>query len=343
MLEKENAALDSAKAPEDFTEAEIDLLCMQAEAEAQGGTDLTEEDASADWDESPEKAAVSSHSGGKDDPNMDGIHLYMTQMCSVPLLTPEEELACAVRISEGSEEARQKMIESNLRLVVSIAKRYCNRGLQFLDLIQEGNMGLLTAVEKYDYRKGYRFSTYASWWIRQTITRALAERSRLIRLPVHMAEAVSKVTKASQELSQELDREPTVEEIAEKTGIAVEKIPKLLLAAQPPLSLANHVGEDGDAELGDLISDDSAADPEKYASQAILREQIGEALDSLSEREKEVLEMRFGFRGGKIYTLEEVGKALNVTRERARQIENNALLKLKKPRFTKNLGPWEET
>ena len=267
----------------------------------------------------------------------DPVRMYLKEIGKVPLLTPEEEIALATRMSEGDEEAKHRMTEANLRLVVSIAKRYVGRGMLFLDLIQEGNLGLIKAVEKFDYTKGYKFSTYATWWIRQAITRAIADQARTIRIPVHMVETINKTIRVSRQLLQELGHDPSAEEIAAEMDMPVEKVRDILKIAQEPVSLETPIGEEEDSHLGDFIPDEDASEPSEAASFSLLREQLEEVLDTLAPREKKVLELRFGIVDGRTRTLEEVGKEFNVTRERIRQIEAKALRKLRHPSRSKKL------
>lgn len=267
----------------------------------------------------------------------DPVRMYLKEIGRVPLLSPDEEVDLAKRMSDGDQEAKNRMTESNLRLVVSIAKRYVGRGMQFLDLIQEGNLGLIKAVDKFDYTKGYKFSTYATWWIRQAITRAIADQARTIRIPVHMVETINKVIRVSRQLLQELGHDPTAEEIAEEMNLPVDKVRDILKIAQEPVSLETPIGEEEDSHLGDFIPDEEASEPAEAASFALLREQLDEVLDTLTPREKKVLELRFGMTDGRTRTLEEVGKEFNVTRERIRQIEAKALRKLRHPSRSKKL------
>ncbi len=267
----------------------------------------------------------------------DPVRMYLKEIGKVPLLTPDEEVALAIRMSEGDEEAKRRMTEANLRLVVSIAKRYVGRGMLFLDLIQEGNLGLIKAVEKFDYTKGYKFSTYATWWIRQAITRAIADQARTIRIPVHMVETINKTIRVSRQLLQELGHDPSAEEIADEMDVPVDKVRDILKIAQEPVSLETPIGEEEDSHLGDFIPDEDASEPSEAASFSLLREQLEEVLDTLAPREKKVLELRFGIVDGRTRTLEEVGKEFNVTRERIRQIEAKALRKLRHPSRSKKL------
>ena len=267
----------------------------------------------------------------------DPVRMYLKEIGKVPLLTPDEEIELARQMSEGSEFAKHRMTEANLRLVVSIAKRYVGRGMLFLDLIQEGNLGLIKAVEKFDYTKGYKFSTYATWWIRQAITRAIADQARTIRIPVHMVETINKTIRVSRQLLQELGHDPSAEEIAEEMDMPVDKVRDILKIAQEPVSLETPIGEEEDSHLGDFIPDEAASEPSEAASFSLLREQLEEVLDTLAPREKKVLELRFGIVDGRTRTLEEVGKEFNVTRERIRQIEAKALRKLRHPSRSKKL------
>ena len=282
--------------------------------------------------EDPEEALADS--GIKlDDP----VRMYLKEIGKIPLLTPEEELETARRMAEGDEAARQKMTEANLRLVVSVAKRYVGRGMQLLDLVQEGNLGLLKAVEKFDYSKGYKFSTYATWWIRQSITRSIADQARTIRIPVHMVETINRVIRTAHSMVQSLGREPTAQEIADEMKLDVARVEEILKIAQEPVSLETPIGEEEDSHLGDFIQDEDASQPAEAASYTMLREQLEEVLNTLTPREEQVLRMRFGLVDGKSHTLEEVGKEFDVTRERIRQIESKALRKLRHPSRSKKL------
>ena len=267
----------------------------------------------------------------------DPVRMYLKEIGKVPLLTPEEEQELARRMNAGDEEAKRRMTEANLRLVVSIAKRYVGRGMLFLDLIQEGNLGLIKAVEKFDVEKGYKFSTYATWWSRQAITRAIADQARTIRIPVHMVETINKTIRVSRQLLQELGHDPSAEEIAAEMNMPVDKVRDILKIAQEPVSLETPIGEEEDSHLGDFIPDEDASEPSEAASFSLLREQLEEVLDTLAPREKKVLELRFGIVDGRTRTLEEVGKEFNVTRERIRQIEAKALRKLRHPSRSKKL------
>ena len=286
----------------------------------------------ADLDE-PEALPEDVENAKLDDP----VRMYLKEIGRIKLLTPEEEQEIAKKMAEGDEDARKRMSEANLRLVVSIAKRYVGRGMQLLDLIQEGNLGLMKAVEKFDYTKGYKFSTYATWWIRQSITRAIADQARTIRIPVHMVETINRVLRTSHSMVQKLGREPTTKEIADELHIEESKVEEVLKIAQEPVSLETPIGEEEDSHLGDFIQDDEASQPSEEASYTLLREQLEEVLSTLTPREEQVLRMRFGLTDGKPHTLEEVGKEFDVTRERIRQIEAKALRKLRHPSRSKKL------
>ena len=267
----------------------------------------------------------------------DPIRMYLKEIGKIPLLSTDEEIELAKRMENGDEEARKRLAEANLRLVVSIAKRYVGRGMQFLDLIQEGNLGLIKAVEKFDYRKGYKFSTYATWWIRQAITRAIADQARTIRSPVHMVETINRLIRASRQMVQELGREPTPEELARKLDMPVERVREIKKISQDPVSLETPIGEEEDSHLGDFIQDDNVMVPADQAAFTLLHEQLMESLETLSEREQQVLRLRFGLDDGRPRTLEEVGRVFHVTRERIRQIEAKALRKLRHPSRSKKL------
>ncbi len=267
----------------------------------------------------------------------DHVRMYLKEIGKVPLLSSEEEVELAKRMEQGDKEAKSKLAEANLRLVVSIAKRYVGRGMQLLDLIQEGNLGLMKAVEKFDYKKGYKFSTYATWWIRQAITRAIADQARTIRIPVHMVETINKLLRVSRQLLQELGREPTNEEIAEKMDIPVARVREILKISQDPVSLETPIGEEEDSHLGDFIKDENITSPADAAAFVLLKEQLNQVLATLTDREQEVLRLRFGLEDGRARTLEEVGKEFNVTRERIRQIEAKALRKLRHPSRSRKL------
>ena len=275
---------------------------------------------------------------GIDDP----VRMYLKEIGRVPLLTAEEEIELAKKMEKGDEEAKRRLAEANLRLVVSIAKRYVGRGMLFLDLIQEGNLGLIKAVEKFDYRKGYKFSTYATWWIRQAITRAIADQARTIRIPVHMVETINKLIRVSRQLLQELGREPAPEEVAQEMEIPVERVREIMKIAQEPVSLETPIGEEEDSHLGDFIEDEDAPAPAEAASFILLKEQLEEVLETLTPREKKVLRLRFGLDDGRARTLEEVGQEFGVTRERIRQIEAKALRKLRHPSRSKKLKDYLE-
>ena len=272
----------------------------------------------------------------------DPVRMYLKEIGKVPLLSAEEEIELAKRMELGDQEAKKRLAEANLRLVVSIAKRYVGRGMLFLDLIQEGNLGLIKAVEKFDYRKGYKFSTYATWWIRQAITRAIADQARTIRIPVHMVETINKLIRVSRQLLQELGREPTPEEIAAEMNMPVERVREILKISQEPVSLETPIGEEEDSNLGDFIQDDNVPVPADAAAFTLLKEQLEEVLGTLTEREQKVLTLRFGLEDGRARTLEEVGKEFNVTRERIRQIEAKALRKLRHPSRSRKLKDYLE-
>ena len=277
--------------------------------------------------------ASATDGAGMDDP----VRMYLKEIGKVPLLTAEQEQELAQRMLEGDEDAKSQLIEANLRLVVSIAKRYLGRGMQFLDLIQEGNLGLIKAVDKFDHSKGFKFSTYATWWIRQAITRAIADQARTIRIPVHMVETINRLVREQRALIQELGREPTVEEIAERMNLSVEKVREIQKISQEPVSLEKPIGEEEDSHLGDFIPDDDAMSPADQVAYTLLKEQLLDAMKGLTAREEKVLRLRFGLDDGRQRTLEEVGKEFNVTRERIRQIEAKALRKLRHPSRSKKL------
>ncbi|AYA77058.1 MULTISPECIES: RNA polymerase sigma factor RpoD [unclassified Robertmurraya] len=272
----------------------------------------------------------------------DPVRMYLKEIGRVDLLSAEEEIELANRIEQGDEEAKRRLAEANLRLVVSIAKRYVGRGMLFLDLIQEGNMGLIKAVEKFDYRKGFKFSTYATWWIRQAITRAIADQARTIRIPVHMVETINKLIRVQRQLLQDLGREPTPEEIGEDMDLTPDKVREILKIAQEPVSLETPIGEEDDSHLGDFIEDQDATSPSEHAAYELLKEQLEDVLDTLTDREENVLRLRFGLDDGRTRTLEEVGKVFGVTRERIRQIEAKALRKLRHPSRSKRLKDFLE-
>ena len=317
----------------DFLEAnKVDVLSLSGEEELE--PDLFLEDEGDGEEIDMENIDLSVPEGvGTEDP----VRMYLKEIGKVPLLTSDEEIELAKRIELGDEEAKQRLAEANLRLVVSIAKRYVGRGMQFLDLIQEGNLGLIKAVEKFDYKKGSKFSTYATWWIRQAITRAIADQARTIRIPVHMVETINRVIRTSRQLLQELGREPSPEEIADKMNMPVDRVREIMKISQEPVSLETPIGEEEDSHLGDFIQDDHVAVPADAAAYTLLHEQLMEVLDTLTEREQKVLKLRFGLVDGRPRTLEEVGKEFNVTRERIRQIEAKALRKLRHPSRSKKL------
>ena len=304
-------------------------------------TDTDEEEPALDEDVIAEGEEVEkidfTDTGDISSTTQDPVKMYLKDIGKVPLLSAEEEIELAKRMEAGDEAAKKKLAESNLRLVVSIAKRYVGRGMLFLDLIQEGNLGLLKAVEKFDYRKGYKFSTYATWWIRQAITRAIADQARTIRIPVHMVETINKLIRVSRQLLQELGREPTPEEIAKEMDMSVERVREILKISQEPVSLETPIGEEEDSHLGDFIEDEVIENPVDYTTRVVLREQLDEVLDTLTDREENVLRLRFGLDDGKMRTLEDVGKVFNVTRERIRQIEAKALRKLRHPSRSRKL------
>ncbi len=296
------------------------------------------EDFDIDTPKTAEMGAVDDKIVNIDDP----VKVYLKEIGTVPLLTPEEEIELAIRIASDDKNAKKRLAEANLRLVVSIAKRYVGRGMQFLDLIQEGNLGLIKAVDKFDYTKGFKFSTYATWWIRQAITRAIADQARTIRIPVHMVETINKVKKTSSQLLHKNGRDPTAEEIAKELNMSVEKVRDIMRVAQEPVSLETPIGEEEDSHLGDFIPDDDAPAPADAASMTLLKEQLDEVLKTLTAREAQVLRLRFGLEGGHPHTLEEVGAEFNVTRERIRQIEAKALRKLRHPSRSKKLKDYLE-
>ena len=317
----------------DVTEPTDEDIASVAEDE-EDLLDSTDENFEDDKESSAELDAIDLLEGvGTEDP----VRMYLKEIGTVALLTAEEELELAKRKTEGDPIAKEKLIEANLRLVVSIAKRYTGRGMSFLDLVQEGNLGLLKAVEKFDYRKGYKFSTYATWWIRQAITRAIADQARTIRIPVHMVETINKLIRVSRQLLQELGREPTPEEIAKEMDMSVERVREILKISQEPVSLETPIGEEEDSHLGDFIQDDNVPVPADAAAFTLLKEQLVEVLSTLTDREQKVLRLRFGLDDGRARTLEEVGKEFNVTRERIRQIEAKALRKLRHPSRSRKL------
>ncbi|HLU23842.1 RNA polymerase sigma factor RpoD [Lederbergia graminis] len=313
---------------------------------------LEENEDSEDSDESPDADEIQKDSEEEFDLNdlsvppgvkiNDPVRMYLKEIGRVDLLSAEEEIELAKRIEKGDEEAKKRLAEANLRLVVSIAKRYVGRGMLFLDLIQEGNMGLIKAVEKFDYDKGFKFSTYATWWIRQAITRAIADQARTIRIPVHMVETINKLIRVQRQLLQDLGREPSPEEIAEEMDLTPEKVREILKIAQEPVSLETPIGEEDDSHLGDFIEDQEATSPSEHAAYELLKEQLEDVLDTLTDREENVLRLRFGLDDGRTRTLEEVGKVFGVTRERIRQIEAKALRKLRHPSRSKRLKDFLE-
>lgn len=312
-------------------DAEIDQLLVEEAELNDDNTDIFEE---ADLD--PD--TIAQRGVTVDDP----VRMYLKEIGKVPLLTADEEIELAKRMEEGDETAKKRLCEANLRLVVSIAKRYVGRGMLFLDLIQEGNLGLIKAVDKFDYTKGYKFSTYATWWIRQAITRSIADQARTIRIPVHMVETINKLIRVSRQLLQQLGREPSPEEIAEEMGIPVDKVREIQKIAQEPVSLETPIGEEEDSHLGDFIPDEDVPAPAEAAAFSMLKEQLVEVLDTLTEREQKVLKLRFGLEDGRARTLEEVGKEFEVTRERIRQIEAKALRKLRHPSRSRKLKDYLE-
>ncbi len=334
--------IDAAIVEEDFDMEELDKLYETIESmnieiiDDFGDVELDNLNFDTELPKSQDAAAAASadtHNLAMDDP----VKVYLKEIGRVPLLTAEEEQVLAMRIADGDQQAKQRLAEANLRLVVSIAKRYVGRGMQFLDLIQEGNLGLIKAVDKFDYTKGFKFSTYATWWIRQAITRAIADQARTIRIPVHMVETINKVKKTTSQLLHKNGRDPTAEEIADELQMPVEKVREILRVAQEPVSLETPIGEEEDSHLGDFIPDDDALAPADAASMLLLKEQLGEVLKTLTAREEKVLSLRFGLEDGHPRTLEEVGKEFNVTRERIRQIEAKALRKLRHPSRSKKL------
>ena len=322
-FEKKKVDVLQGRAPDDLTDDSDDDLLLVPIDDAEGDDEETELIDDVDVLE-----GVSTE---------DPVRMYLKEIGNVPLLTSEEEVELARRVEQGDEEAKRKLTEANLRLVVSIAKKYVGRGMPFLDLIQEGNMGLMKAVDKFDYTKGYKFSTYATWWIRQAITRGIADTGRTIRVPVHMVETINKTLRMTRSLLQELGREPTPEEVAQQLGVPVSKVREVLKISRDPVSLDTPIGEEDDSHLGDFIEDDSAQSPADSAAFSMLREELDNALASLTDRERQVVRLRFGLEDGRQRTLEEVGREFNVTRERIRQIEAKALRKLRHPTRSKKL------
>ncbi len=320
-----------------LSEAGVEVEPMEDEISAEDASPSLEELSQLEEQLDPTELAVDLNATEAEYATSDPVRMYLREIGKVPLLTQEQEHEIAVRIAAGDPKASVEMTEANLRLVVSIAKRYVGRGMQLLDLIQEGNLGLLKAVEKYDYTKGFKFSTYATWWVRQAITRALADQARTIRIPVHMVETMNKLTQNSRKLQQELGREPTLDELAEVMHMTPERINEIRQMCMEPVSLESPVGEEDDSHLGDFIEDDSGSQPAEAVSQAMLRQQLMEILDTLSEREAKVLRLRYGLDDGRPRTLEEVGREFNVTRERVRQIEAKALRKIRNPNRSNKL------
>ena len=335
--------IDAAIVEEDFDMEELDKLYETIESmnieiiDDFGDVELDNLNFDTELPKSQDAAAAASadtHNLAMDDP----VKVYLKEIGRVPLLTAEEEQVLAMRIADGDQQAKQRLAEANLRLVVSIAKRYVGRGMQFLDLIQEGNLGLIKAVDKFDYTKGFKFSTYATWWIRQSITRAIADQARTIRIPVHMVETINKLTRIQRQLVQDLGRDPLPEEIAEKMeNITADKVREIQKIALDPVSLETPIGEEDDSHLGDFIEDKETLSPDDYTNNQLLKDEINSILQGLTEREEKVLRLRFGLEDGRTRTLEEVGKEFNVTRERIRQIEAKAIRKLKKPNRAKRL------
>lgn len=362
---KKQGSLTLSEIMEAFAETELDKDQVESLYETLGnlGIEIIEDDtqkASVDFSDSTEdEFIVDEHFDSDDDDDMkkdeaidmekidlslpkgisidDPVRMYLKEIGKIPLLKPHEEIEYAKRMLEGDEIAKQRLVEANLRLVVSIAKRYVGRGMLFLDLIQEGNLGLIKAVEKFDYERGFKFSTYATWWIRQAITRAIADQARTIRIPVHMVETINKLIRVSRQLLQELGRDPKPEEIAKEMEMSEEKVREIMKIAQDPVSLETPIGEEEDSHLGDFIPDEDAQAPAEAAAYSLLKDQIEEVLSSLNEREQKVLKLRFGLEDGRARTLEEVGKEFDVTRERIRQIEAKALRKLRHPSRSKKL------
>ena len=339
-LHEVHASAEELEKTLDFLEANgIDVLRMN-ETGLDDDMILLGEDDIVDIDiEDPEEVNLSEIdlSVPEGVPLEDPVRMYLKEIGKVPLLNADEEIELAKKMENGDKDAQKRLAEANLRLVVSIAKRYVGRGMLFLDLIQEGNLGLIKAVEKYDWRKGYKFSTYATWWIRQAITRAIADQARTIRIPVHMVETINKLIRISRQLLQELGREPTPEEIAKEMGISVDRVREIQKISQEPVSLETPIGEEEDSHLGDFIQDDNVPVPAEAAAFTLLKEQLVEVLDTLTDREQKVLRLRFGLDDGRARTLEEVGKEFNVTRERIRQIEAKALRKLRHPSRSRKL------
>ncbi|MDR1640972.1 MAG: RNA polymerase sigma factor RpoD [Clostridiales bacterium] len=340
MAKKKNSMLEYKEIMDFFGDIELDgdqIEKMYDYLEGQGVEVMGLGDVEDDTVKDPEFASIEGSINIDDH-----VRMYLKEIGKVPLLSAEDEIELAKRMEKGNCEARSRLAEANLRLVVSIAKRYVGRGMLFLDLIQEGNLGLIKAVEKFDYRKGYKFSTYATWWIRQAITRAIADQARTIRIPVHMVETINKLIRVQRQLLQELGREPSPEELAKEMQMPVEKVREILKIAQEPVSLETPIGEEEDSHLGDFIPDDDIQAPAEAATFTMLKEQLCNVLETLTDREEKVLKLRFGIDDGKARTLEEVGKEFNVTRERIRQIEAKALRKLRHPSRSKKLKDYLE-
>ena len=338
-IRNQNIIVIQGKGPEDILEdeavsAQTDEILIDTDDE-----DLleSEEDEMEDLDDVEEVRIEENSEVLEGVSTEDPVRMYLKEIGNVPLLTSEQEVELARRVEEGDPDAKKALTEANLRLVVSIAKKYVGRGMPFLDLIQEGNMGLMKAVDKFDYTKGYKFSTYATWWIRQAITRGIADTGRTIRVPVHMVETINKTLRMTRQLLQELGREPTPEEVAEKLGVPASRVREVLKISRDPVSLDTPIGEEDDSHLGDFIEDDTALSPADSATFSMLKEELSNALESLTERERQVVKLRFGLEDGRARTLEEVGKEFNVTRERIRQIEAKALRKLRHPSRSKRL------
>ena len=328
-LEQKNIDVSRGKAPEEGIDDDDDTVELLIESD--DDEDVLIEEVEAEAEKVEEVDVLEGVS------TEDPVRMYLKEIGNVPLLTSEEEVELARRVEAGDEEAKKALTEANLRLVVSIAKKYVGRGMPFLDLIQEGNMGLMKAVDKFDYTKGYKFSTYATWWIRQAITRGIADTGRTIRVPVHMVETINKTLRMTRQLLQELGREPTPEEVAERLSVPVSRVREVLKISRDPVSLDTPIGEEDDSHLGDFIEDDTALSPADSATFSMLREELANALESLTERERQVVKLRFGLEDGRARTLEEVGREFNVTRERIRQIEAKALRKLRHPSRSKRL------
>ena len=328
-LEQKNIDVSRGKAPEEGIDDDDDTVELLIESD--DDEDVLIEEVEAEAEKVEEVDVLEGVS------TEDPVRMYLKEIGNVPLLTSEQEVELARRVEAGDEEAKKALTEANLRLVVSIAKKYVGRGMPFLDLIQEGNMGLMKAVDKFDYTKGYKFSTYATWWIRQAITRGIADTGRTIRVPVHMVETINKTLRMTRQLLQELGREPTPEEVAERLSVPVSRVREVLKISRDPVSLDMPIGEEDDSHLGDFIEDDTALSPADSATFSMLREELANALESLTERERQVVKLRFGLEDGRARTLEEVGREFNVTRERIRQIEAKALRKLRHPSRSKRL------